>query len=432
MANPNGSAKVSQKNLDRTEHELPKHLKEDGEPNIKSLSVALGVEWHTAKRWVERLKEQRGEGASEPAYQMPDFPDEDIPVEEILEYKRKRFQKKKASFEAHTWFPIKIKDKRPIGILWFGDPHIDDDGCNQDLLDRDIALCNMTEGLFGANIGDTTNNWAGRLVKLYAEQESSVKTARRLAEWFMLDSGVTWLIWILGNHDAWGDGSALLSEMAKRHSTHKLICHDWETRFTLKFPNGWAPRIYAAHDFKGHSQWNPMHGPMKMGQMGDDADLYVAGHKHNAGYFFFENAYRQHWQHFLRVRGYKFLDDYARRNQFPEQYEGCGAVTIFDPGRQQISVYMDTEEGADVLRFKRGRRGGPDPRPVPARCAQGAATTAVHHRERARALADRLYRAAQADGLPAGRRDAPQRGAGTRLTVSRQTAGPPRSRRPRR
>lgn len=289
-----------------------------------------------------------------PPIEFPDFPDEDIPVERIIDLATERFQKRKASHDAHTWFPIKIRDNLPIGICWFGDPHLDDNGCNWPALRHDVEICRATPGLYGANVGDTTNNWSGRLVRLYANQDTSVKTARRLAEWFMLDSGVVWLLFILGNHDTWGDGAALLAQMAKRFGTHKLICHDWEARFTLRFPNGWEPRIYTAHNFKGNSIWNPMHGPMREGQLGDDADLYVCGDRHTAATFSWENVSRGHFQHFMRVRGYKFMDDYARRLGFKEQQQGCAGITVFDPETRVISAFLDVEEGVAFLNLKRG------------------------------------------------------------------------------
>lgn len=291
--------------------------------------------------------------------ELPTFPDEDVSVEQIVDLQCKRFEQRKASHDAHTWFSVRVNDDSPIGILWFGDPHVDDNGCNWPVLRRHVALCRDTDGLYGANIGDTTNNWSGRLIKLYANQDTSVKTARRLAKWFMLDSGVPWLVWLLGNHDVWGDGAEILALMAKQYGTQKVVCHDWEARFQLCFPNGWSPRIFAAHDFKGHSQWNPLHGPMKAGQMGADADLYVAGHKHNVAAFEFENADRGRYQRFIRVRGYKFMDDYARRLGIVEQEEGCAVLTIFNPHAKtqagRIVPFVDVEEGVDFLKWSRKR-----------------------------------------------------------------------------
>lgn len=322
---------------------------------LEPAAVTLGLSTRGLQKRLSQIKKLHGLERSfeNPPIQLPDFPDEDIPIERVIDLQCERFTKRKASFDAHTWFPVKVRDPLPIGICWFGDPHLDDNGCNWPELKRHINACASTEGLYGGNIGDSTNNWTDRLLKLYGEQDTSVSTARRLVEWFMLNSGVHWLIWLLGNHDAWGDGSALLAQMAKRYSTHKLICHDWETRFRLVFPSGWEPRIFAAHNFKGNSIWNPMHGPMREGQIGEDADLYICGDKHTSGLMGFENVSRGRYQSFVRVRGFKFQDDYARRHGFKEQQTGCSAVTIFDPEKQSVTVHMDVEDGAEFLTWKR-------------------------------------------------------------------------------
>jgi len=294
-----------------------------------------------------------GSEEQESEISMPEFPEHDVDIEEVIDHLSTRFNKRKASYAAHTWYPVTVRDNKPIGVLWFGDPHLDDNGCNWPVLRHHTDLCSNVEGLYGANIGDTTNNWAGRLVKLYANQDTSVQTARRLAEWFMLKSGVPWLVWIIGNHDAWGDGAEILARMGSQFGTQKVVCHDWESRFRLVFPNGWEPKIFAAHNFAGHSQWNPLHGPMKEGQMGQMADIYIAGDKHNWATFSFENASRGGIQHFVRVRGFKFLDDYARHMGIAEQSRGCSIMTIFDPGTQNINVFEDVDAGAKYLKMIR-------------------------------------------------------------------------------
>lgn len=313
----------------------------------------LNVNEATVRRWLKWHKELELDNPD--SLVVPEFPPEDIGIEKIIDMACERFEVRAKSYAAHTWFKIGVKDKKPIGVLWFGDPHLDDNGCNWPQLRRHVELCKTTEGLYGANIGDTTNNWAGRLVRLYANQDTSVKTARRLAEWFMVDAGVRWLVWLIGNHDAWGDGADILARMGKVHGTRKVITHDWEARFCLEFPNGWTPKIYAAHNFPGHSQWNPLHGPMKQGQMGVEADLYVCGHLHNAAYLTFPNAVRDRVQHFLRLRGYKALDEHTRHLGITEQDTDGGAVTVFDPARQRIRVFTDPEEGADFLTYLRAK-----------------------------------------------------------------------------
>lgn len=325
-------------------------FKPGGVPSINiEVASRTGKSEKTVRRHLDMLKIQPPSSEIE----FPDFPDEDIPVSDIVDHMTRRFEKRKASHDAHTWFPVKVKENKPIGILWFGDPHVDDNGANWSILRRHCELCRTTDGLYGANIGDTTNAWAGRLAHLYAKQDTSVGTAQKLAAWFMLESGVKWILWLLGNHDAWGDGSAVLAQMAKRFGTKAITCHDWEARFRIVFPNGAEFKINAAHDFKGHSQWNSLHGPMKAAQLSEDAHLFICGHKHEWSLLITENARRNIRQVIARVRGYKFLDEYARRGGFPEQQGGCGILTIFDPIRRTLHAFEDVEEGAAYLTWLR-------------------------------------------------------------------------------
>lgn len=286
--------------------------------------------------------------------ELPVFPDDDVPTEEILDHLGKRYEKRRASYDAHTWFRIKVKDPKPIGILWFGDPHLGDSGCDVPLLRRHCQLCAETDGLYGANIGDVGNNWSGKLAALYGKQETSQKTEQKLAEWFMIGSGVRWLLWLIGNHDAWGDGATVLAHMARRYGTHKIILHDWEARFSLVFPNGHEFRVWASHDFKGHSDWNNMHGLLKAARLGVDADLLVGGHRHNYGLWDAENPDKGISQVMVRARGYKRDDEYARRIGHLEQKNGEAVLTILDPIAKEITGFKNVDLGVRVLKMLRG------------------------------------------------------------------------------
>lgn len=323
--------------------------------SIRAASKTLGITRRTLLDSLNTYEALPDKGGLE----FPDFPSDDLPIERIIDSMAERSQLRRKSYEAHTWFPVKVKDEGPIGLMFFGDPHVDDDGCDWTLLKRDIAICNQP-GIYGVNIGDTTNNWAGRLVSKYASQESSAKTAQRLAEWFMLDSGIKWLVFLQGNHDQWGDGASILAQMARRYGTHKLTLHDWEARFSLKFKNGADVNIWTAHDFPGDSQWNNLHGPLKAAKFGPDVDLFVCGHRHNWGVMQTELAEKDSSPTMIRVRGYKFNDDYARRIGKVEQKEGSGILVIVNPNAAsragRVIPFVDVEQGANYLAFL--RKGG--------------------------------------------------------------------------
>lgn len=322
--------------------------------SIRATSQILGIDRASVRRHLDRYEEHlKSKGRD---LEFPDFPAESVPVEDIIERLSEASALRKASYKAHTWFPIKVSDDKPIGIMWFGDPHVDDDGCDWTLLKKHIDLCKM-DGVYGANIGDTTNNWAGRLVRKYADQETSAKTAGKLAEWFMLDSGIRWLIFLLGNHDTWGDGAAILNQMAKRYGTHKLVLHDWEARFSLRFSNDVSVNVWAAHDFAGFSMWHNLHGPIKAAKMGNDVDLLVCGHKHCWAIHQEELPEKNRSPTLIRVRGYKFNDEYARKLGITEQEHGASILTIINPRAStipdRIIPFTDLESGVDYLQWLR-------------------------------------------------------------------------------
>lgn len=326
--------------------------------SYKAASEATGLSRQLLRHRVDQAK-VRGMDAQTDVLELPDFPADDVPIDRLLDLAEERSRLRMQSHEAHTWFPVKVKEDKPIGILWFGDPHVDDNGCDWPLLRRHAQLCKQTDGLYGANIGDTTNNWAGRLAALYAKQDASLKTARRFASWFMLDSGIKWLLWLIGNHDQWGDGAEILAQMAAKHKTQKIVCHDWEARFVLQFKNGCEIKVNASHDHSGHSMWNPLHGQVKAAKQGPAIDLIVAGHRHNWAISQWEMADQGNIPLMIRVKGYKTYDDYARKLGHFEQKEGAAILTIIDPRATtkagRVTAYADVEAGVEYLKWLRSR-----------------------------------------------------------------------------
>lgn len=326
-----------------------------------AIARALGRPRTTVRDAIYRLGlENEMAGAtpqSGPSYELPTFPDPDISVEEILDSMEKRFAKRQAHREARTWYPIKVNDRKPIGLSFFGDPHVDDNGCNIPLLRHHCRLHAETDGLYAVNVGDTENNWVGRLGSLYANQDTSRETAHRLAEWFLRDSGVTWLAWVLGNHDLWNDYGSLLRAM----NVKSVPMDDWQARFKIVFPNGRECRIWTAHNFAGHSMWNSLHGPQRAAHMKSEADIYACGHLHTYAIHQEQSASRDFTYWLIRARGYKFIDDYAEKlGHFP-QSEGASITCVIDPDAKSqagfIQAFADMDAAVDYLKYLRAGRG---------------------------------------------------------------------------
>lgn len=316
-------------------------------PSIAKAAAALGMGTTTLRHFIKR----HGAGPKSIPMELPVFPDEGMEAEQILDHLEKKFSKAWDLHQAKHWFPIKVREKRPVAITWFGDPHLGSDGCNVALLRRDVKIVGQTEGMYGANLGDTTDNWGGRLTRLYAENDMSRPTERKLATWF-LDS-VPWVLWLEGNHDHM-DG-AFTAHMRAINANHVPMI-DWRARFRLVFPNGREVRIDAAHDHKGHSLWNELHGQDRASLIDEHADLFMAGHRHDW-------AIKQkelptgRVATLARARGYKFVDDFATKHGFHQKHNGASIVTVIDPEPRSacelVRAFADVEEGADYLAFKR-------------------------------------------------------------------------------
>lgn len=247
-----------------------------------------------------------------------------------------------------AWRPIKLPDDRPFGVLWVGDPHIDDDKCDWPQLVSHIQLARTTPGLYAVNVDDVTNNWVGRLTRLFAEQNAGQKEARRRIKWLMHGAGVPWAFWLLGNHDAWNEGDTIIDLM----SDGRLPVFDWEAR--VEFTSGKEKfRVHVAHDFPGQSMWNIVHGPGRAARMGSLAELYVCGHKHDWGTASFEIAGHDRVVHTARARGYKADDRHALVNGFQQSTNGASILTVFNPRAKspagRITTFTDVEVGAQFL-----------------------------------------------------------------------------------
>lgn len=316
----------------------------------KKAAEILGIPRSTLQ---ERLKHpyaiellERNEITPEP------LPPPDIPAEKIIDMMCERFEQRKQHDDGKKWRSFNVRDNKPIAICWFGDPHVDDNGCNWPLLKKHCKIVAETPGMYGANIGDSTNNWTFRLMKEYANQDTSLETADRLIEWFFRDSGIKWLIMLLGNHDMWNDGGRFIKKLCENICT--MV--DWRAQFKLVFPNGRECLIDAAHDHKGHSQWNALHGQQKASAMGGVAHLYIAGHRHNWALAQNECSETGRIYHLARVRGYKYIDHYATVNGFGSQNHGASIVTVIDPNADDmnfIRCFADVQEGADFLTYLR-------------------------------------------------------------------------------
>ena len=315
--------------------------------NCTEAAMELGLNPTTLQRFVRRR--------SQP-FTIADLPDVDLPVEELVKHRKRQFEAKRAYEEAHRLIQVRVNLDGPIGILHFGDPHVDDDGTDIALLESHAKLTRDVDGLWGANVGDSTNNWIGRLAHLYSQQGTTAKQAWMLGEWFV--KSARWLYMVGGNHDAWSGAGDPLNWIAKQTGT---LYKDSQVRLALNFPNGRSVRINCRHDFAGSSQYNSAHGATKAAMFGVRDHIFVAGHKHESGYNVWKDPAEQFVIHLMKVASYKVYDRYAKEKGFRDLSFGPACVTTVNPRLPEshpdmIKVWWSPEEGADFLRWLRSRK----------------------------------------------------------------------------
>lgn len=321
--------------------------------SIRSAARALNMPRQTLQHRLKGAKELPPSRVELPSFVLDG--DEEEPIEDLLSRFRKDHERKAKAAAERNWFTIKINETLPYGLLVFGDPHLGPH-CDWRLLERHVEIARQ-DGIYGAQIGDLTDNWpwTGRMARLWAENDISTKTERRLANWFMLESGVTWLVWLIGNHDVWNG----TDEIYKRMGAHQIPMVDWRAQFTLEHPNGSKTRVDAAHGRKGSSLYNPTHGTLRDAKFGEHADIFLSGHIHSFGLYDIEFPEKRTQTWLAQISGYKCHDHYALVNGFAQSNRGAAVLAVIDPATGRVQCFADVEEGAEYLAWKRRANASP-------------------------------------------------------------------------
>ena len=289
----------------------------------------------------------------ESPFSKEDADPEFLPIDTIIDHRKKQYDQKSKAKSDRKLVEIKIKINGPIGIAHFGDPHVDDDGTDLAKVIHYTDIIKNTEGMFAGNLGDIQNNWVGRLSFLYGQQSTSAKESWRLSEYFV--NKLDWLYLIAGNHDVWsGEGDPL--EFIMRD--HKGVYERWGARMNLQFPNGKEVRVNARHFFKGSSIWNTAHGVSRAAQTGWRDHILTCGHIHVSGYQVLKDPASGLISHAIQCASFKVMDSFADTRGLEDKNIFNCPVTIIDPrykddDNRLITTIFNPETGAKYLTYLR-------------------------------------------------------------------------------
>lgn len=318
--------------------------------NQRIASEQMGIARSTLQNRLRLAADLDSDERQKP-FVAPFLPRKDEPLDDLLARRRQTAARSIAADEARKLIRVPLTMSGPIGLFCLGDPHVDNDGCDFNRLEADLQAIRNQPRVMALSIGDVTDNWIGRLERLYASSSTSAADGWRLAEWLFNYPGINWLGGIAGNHDKWGSHRDPLKWITK---ARVALYEDDVLRMALIHPNGQETRIHARHDFKGNSIYNDMHGLKREGLMGWRDHLLVAGHRHlgEDGAFINPDGFVTQ---LLRLSGYKRADSYAIAGQFKAKPMHPSALVIINPDkpetdRGRVWVAPSVEEGVEWLR----------------------------------------------------------------------------------
>lgn len=286
---------------------------------------------------------------------VPSLPSAEVPLADLVRHRVERFKTQWRARQAREWIPIRVATSGPFCLAFVGDPHVDDNGCNWPLLERDLDLLRKhKETIYAVGMGDYANFWRGRLAaKVYPHQETTAGDGWRLVEHIL--TTVPWRALILGNHDlwTWGEGASPFDAVKARLSAEPL---KWEAKLQFTPPKGEPVKVWASHHFKGTSIYNTLHGGQRKAiWSGARADVYVDGHTHEWACTHQEaEGGGTYW--LLKARGYKFIDPYADLHGYFAHHYGATMAIIVNPavdGPGRLHGFADLQEAADYLELIR-------------------------------------------------------------------------------
>lgn len=290
----------------------------------------------------------------------------------LIELLKTESQRKFKSVESKRNIDVKIDIDGPIAVSFFGDPHIDNENCDWTELHNDIETVKKTEGMFAGNVGDQTDNWVGRLSRLFQNQKISRSEALQLVEWMFKE--VPWLFIVMGNHDHWNSDTGNVLDYIFKLAEVPGYKVEHDARFNLHFPNKNIATVRARHNFKGRSVMNPVHSMVKETQLNVKDDILICGDWHHAGYqpIWYNEGGKGTAHggpilcHAIRVGTYKKYDDFAIECGFKEENWTANMVAIIDPyathPRDKVKIEYSTEAGADRLTWMRSKFKGTAPK----------------------------------------------------------------------
>lgn len=328
----------------------------------RRVEKALGIklESFTAKEWVKTRAERQAKLRAFKVTSERPTDEAERPIAELVADRLKQTSRRLRNDALRELVEIELDVSGPYAIAMIGDPHMDNPGCNLELLLAHTELIAKTDGMFAVCVGDLQDNWVGRLARLWADQGIAARDSQRLVDWWLQQFAGKLIAICAGNHDCWAHTQSGLSPLAWIESRLGTVLESHGVRMRLSAKDGAPITINMRHDFPGRSQYNAAHGPNKSLLFGCRDDVAVAGHTHEYGHGVRLDPETRKPMHAVRLGSYKHSDEYARTLGLLDNNVTECAVLMVDPSetdpRHRTWIETNPFRAAKLLRLMRRKR----------------------------------------------------------------------------
>lgn len=280
------------------------------------------------------------------------------PAIDIIASRKDEFLRYRQTLNFRKPVLVNVPRPGPFALVMLGDPHLDSPGSDLNLWERWVDCLDRPSGVYGCCIGDWLDNWPRVLGFLYGEAEASAGDGWVLLQHYLEQMRGDLLCTVLGNHDAWAAQGDPFGQIMRGAG---VIARKHGLRLAIATPGAEPVTVALRHDWKGRSQFNPVHGVARGAREQVDDDIIVGGHIHSSGHQVVVHRNGEALSHCYRIGAFKLLDEYAERHGFPVSQFAPGVFLVVDPARprsdpQRVAHFYDPEEGRrylDALRMER-------------------------------------------------------------------------------
>jgi hypothetical protein len=152
--------------------------------NSDDVARRLGISKSAVNRRLQKYHAQFSK------FTPPKLPSKSRDIEQLIKDRIEESRRAKNADDARDLIPIPVHIDGPFGLLILGDPHVDDAGCDFELLAEHRRIIKDHPYILGASVGDYQNGWIGRLGALYGEQQTTSKEAWKLVDWLVRDTEI--------------------------------------------------------------------------------------------------------------------------------------------------------------------------------------------------------------------------------------------------